>query len=194
MIFPHSDSVACHVAAVASLAAIKKQFERGLPPLPELVPGEKVLLDGVDYIYLGEEIIEGVPFMVFNYKGGIQKVPANERLRVQHSVSNRQLTKRDKYPIKSVVDPILDTKLRGNTSLFHTSVILVSRIHEAREQVSGLNLAAENNVCSKLSNVFGWGSVTEEGEVKIWGSAGRREEPLVLVSSNFADVCEYRRS
>ena len=191
MIFPHSDSVACHVAAAASFAAIKKQFERGLPPLPELVSGEKVLLDGVDYIYLGEEIIAGVPFMVFNYKGGIQKVPASERLRVQHSVSSRQLTKRDKHPIQSVVDPVLDTKLRGNTSVFHTSVILVSRIHEAREQVSGLNLAAENNVCSKLSNVFGWGSLTEEGEVKIWGSAGRREEPLVLVSSNFADVCEY---
>lgn len=191
MIFPHSESVACHVAAAASFAAIKKQFERGLPPLPELVAGEKVLLDGVDYIYLREEIIAGIPFMVFNYKGGIQKVPASERLRVQHSISNRQLTKRDKYPIESVVDPVLDTKLRGNTSLFHTSVILVSRIHEAREQVSGLNLAAENNVCSKLSNVFGWGSLTEEGEIKIWGSAGRREEPLVLVSSNFADVCEY---
>jgi hypothetical protein len=192
MIFPHSDSVACYVAAAASLAAIKKQFERGLPPLPDLLSGEKVLLDGVDYIYQGEEIIAGEPFMVFKYAGGgIQKVPASERLRVQHSVSSRQLTKRDKYPIKSVVDPILDTKLRGNTSLFHTSVILVSRIYEAREQVSGLSLAAENDVCSKLSNVFGWGSLTDEGEIKIWGSAGRREEPLVLVSSNFADVCEY---
>lgn len=191
MIFPHSDSVACHVAAAASLAAIKKQFERGLPPLPDLNPGEKVLLDGVDYIYLGEEIIKGVPFMVLNYQGGVQKVPASERLRVQHSVSNRQLTKRDKHPIKSVIDPVLDTKLRGNTSLFHTSVVLVSRIHEARDQVSDLSIAADNDVCSKLSNVFGWGSLSEEGEVKIWGSAGRHEEPLVLVSSNFADVCEY---
>ena len=191
MIFPHSDSVACHVAAAASLAAIKKQFIRGFPPLPDLVAGERVLLDGVDYIYQGEETIAGVPFIVLNYKGGVQKVPASERLRVQHSVSNRQLTKRDKHPIKSVVDPVLDTKLRGNTSLFHTSVVLVSRIHEAREQVSDLSIAADNNVCSKLSNIFGWGSLSEEGEVKIWGSAGRHEEPLVLVSSNFADVCEY---
>lgn len=191
MIFPHSESVACHVAAAASLAEIKRQFERGLPDLPELKPDEKVLLDGVDYIYQGEETIKGDSYMVFKYAGGIQKVPAGERLRVQHSVSSRQLTKRDKHPVKSVVDPILETKLRGNTSLFQTSVILVSRIHEAREQVSGLNLAAEDNICSKLSNVFGWGSLSEEGEIKIWGSAGRREEPLVLVSSNFADVCEY---
>lgn len=191
MIFPHSDSVACHIAAAASLAAIKKQFERGLPPLPNLNSGEKVLFDGVDYIYLGEEIIKGIPFLVFNYQGGVQKVPASERLRVQHSVSNRQLTKRDKHPIKSVIDPVLGTKLRGNTSMFHTSVVLVSRIHEAREQVSDLSIAADNNICSKLSNIFGWGSLSEEGEVKIWGSAGRREEPLVLVSSNFADVCEY---
>lgn len=191
MIFPHSDSVACHVAAATSLAAIKKQSILGFPTLPNLVADERVLLDGVDYIYLGEEVIKGIPFMVFNYQGGVQKVPATERLRVQHSISNRQLTKRDKNPIKSVVDPVLDTKLRGNTSLFHTSVVLVSRIHEAREQVSDLSIAADNNVCSKLSNVFGWGSLSEEGEVKIWGSAGRQEEPLVLVSSNFSDVCEY---
>ena len=191
MIFPHSDSIACHIAAAASLAAIKKQLDRGLPDLPELKPDEKVLLDGVDYIYKGEEIIAGEPFMVFNYKGGIQKVPARERLRVQHSVSSRQITKRDKNQIKSVVDPILGTKLRGNTSLFQTSVVLVSRIYEAKEQVSDLSLAATDNTCANLANVFGWGSLTEDGEVKIWGSAGKREEPLVLVSSNFADVCEY---
>lgn len=191
MIFPHSDSLACHIAAAASLAAIKKQFDRGLSELPELRPDEKVLLDGVDYIYKGEEVIAGEPFMVFQYKGGIQKVPARERLRVQHSVSNRQITKRDKNPIKSVVDPILDTKLQGNTSLFQTSVVLVSKIYEVREQISGLSVGTDNNTCADLANVFGWGSLTEDGEVKIWGSAGRREEPLVLVSSNFADVCEY---
>lgn len=195
MIFPHSDSVACHVAVAASLAAIKKQFERGFPALPDLVPGEKVLVNGADMTYLGEVLDKGKPYFKFSYsdKGTSRLLPATDdnRLRVQHSVSNRNLTKRDKEEIKSVADPILNLKLRGNTSLFHTSVILVSRIHEAREQVSGLNLAAENNVCSKLSNVFGWGSLTEEGEIKIWGSAGRREEPLVLVSSNFADVCEY---
>lgn len=191
MIFPHSDSVACFMAAAASLAAIRKQVEKGLPTLPELKSGEKVLLDGVDYIYQGEEMIGGEPFMVFSYQGGIQKVPARERLRVQHSVSNRKLTKRDKKPIESVVDPILETKLRGNTSLFQTSVILLSRVYSVREQVSDLNVAADKNVCSKLANIFGWGSLSEEGEVRIWGSAGRKEEPLVLVSSNFSDACEY---
>lgn len=192
IIFPHSDSIACHIAVAASLAAIKKQFDRGLPELPELKPDEKVLLDGVDYIYKGEEIISGEPFMVFNYQNGApRKIPVSERLRVQHSVSSRQIAKRDKNLIKSVVDPVLGTKLRGNTSLFQTSVILVSKIFEAREQVSGLSIAANDNACTKLSNVFGWGSLTEEGEVKIWGNAGRKEEPLVLVSSNFADVCEY---
>lgn len=195
MIFPHSDSVACHVAAAASLAAIEKQFERGLPALPELFPGEKVLLNGADMTYLGVFPDKDKLYFKLSYsgKGGFKWLPVTEdnRLRIQHSVSNRNLTKRDKQEIKSVADPVLNLKLRGNTSLFQTSVVLVSRIHESREQVSDLIIAAENNVCSKLSNIFGWGSLTEEGEVKIWGSAGRREEPLVLVSSNFADVCEY---
>ncbi len=195
MIFPHSDSVACHVAAAASLAAIKKQFERGFPMLPDLVPNEKVLVNGADMTYLGETLYNNETYFKLSYAGSgkIRLLPATEdnRLRIQHSVSNRNLTKRDKEEIKSVADPVLNLKLRGNTSLFQTSVVLVSRIHEAREQVSDLNIAADNNVCSKLSNIFGWGSLTEEGEVRIWGSAGRREEPLVLVSSNFADVCEY---
>lgn len=191
MIFPHSDSIACFIATAASLTAIKKQIKNGLPPLPDLKRGEKVLLDGVDYIYQDEEMISGELFMVFNYNGGLQKVPSRERLRVQHSVSTRQLTKRDKKPIDSVIDPLLNAGLCGNTSMFQTSVILLSRVSASREQVSDLIVSANKNVFSKLSNIFGWGNLTEDGEVKIWGSAGRREEPLVLVSSDAADVCDY---
>ncbi|MGE0244553.1 MAG: DrmE family protein [Pyrinomonadaceae bacterium] len=191
LIFPHSTSIACQIAASAALGSIAKQFRAGLPALPELLPGEKVLLDGVDYIYLRNEVVKGTDFMVFNYQGGIQKVPASQRLRVQHSISQRQLTKRDRYPIASVIDPILSTPLRGNTSLFRTAVILVAHINQTRERVADLSLSPDNNLTSKLSSAFGWGSLSDEGEVRLWGSAGRREEPVVLVSSNFADVCEY---
>ncbi|CAN5624203.1 hypothetical protein BH24ACI2_BH24ACI2_15150 [soil metagenome] len=191
IILPHSETVACYIAAAAAFAGIIKQEESGFLTLPPLLLGEKVLFDGVDYIYQGEEIFGGEPFMVFDYNGGVQKVPARERFRVQHSVSTRQLTKRDKKPIKSVVDPILGTVLRGNTSLFKTSVILLSGVTAVREQVSELSIAANDNNCSKLANIFGWGSLTEDGEIKIWGSAGKKEEPLVLTSSNFADVCDY---
>lgn len=191
LIFPHSTSIACQIAASAALGSIAKQFRAGLPALPELHPGDKVLLDGVDYIYLRNEVINGTEFMVFNYQGGIQKVPASQRLRVQHSISQRQLTKRDRYPIASVIDPILSTTLCGNTSLFRTAVILVTHINQTRERVADLSLSPDNNLTSKLSSAFGWGSLSDEGEVRLWGSAGRREEPVVLVSSNFADVCEY---
>lgn len=195
MVFPHSESVACHIAAASALNSIRNQTDTETRALPELKPDEKVLLDGVDYNFLGEVIEKGIRYFKFSYleKGTTKLLPvtSENRLRIQHSISGRQPTKRDKFPIDSVLDPLLGIKLRGNTSLFQMSVILISRVNTAREQVSNLSIAAENNVCSKLANVFGWGSLTEEGTVKIWGRVGRREEPLVLVSSNFADVCEY---
>ncbi len=195
MIFPQAESVACYIAAAASLASIKKQVDQGLGTLPALTPGEKVLLDGVDFTFLGEVVDKGQAYYKFSYadEGTTKSIPvtSSNRMRIQHSVSTRNLAKRDKKAIKNVTDPILGLKLQGNTSLFQTKVVLVSGINAVREQVSDLRLSSSADECSKLAHVFGWGSLSEENEVRIWGSSGKKEEPLVLVASNFADVYEY---
>lgn len=198
LFFPYSDSIAHWLTPVACLAEISKQVKREGLSLPELIPDGRVLVDGADYIYKGTETRNGTDLYVLEYAGGKRFIPQSQRFRIQPSVSVRQLAKKGKSLVKSVIDGLLDTQLQGNTSMLRTSVVLVSGINETKEVMAGLKFACEPNDknSTKIINAFGWAHLTTDGEVKLWGSSGKEEAPVVLVASNLAaldDYLEYNR-
>lgn len=196
LILPYTDSVSCWLAILTAFQCIVKQTDKDSWTLPDLKEGDKVLLDGTDYQFKGTEIhSNGTPLFVFEYDGGTQKIPQSQRLRIQHSTSTRKLTKKDKHPIRSVLDSVLGTKLQGNTSMLCSSVLLISGISETRENVSNLRVTSDKTDSSKnlnkLLNTIGWCHMGGDGDLKVWGSSGKDEKPLIITACNVIDANEY---
>ena len=193
-VFPKTETIPIWLSFLTAFYCIKEQVKEY--KLPELIPGQKVLLDGKDYIYKGEEFIDNEPFYVLKMADrATQTIPKSERLRIQHSISERKLTKTDQLPLDSIIDDLLGTNLRGNTSMLSTSVLLVAGTVSTRETISGVcvNSARKRtseNKGEKLMDAFGWGNMSN-GEAKLWGSSGKKENPCILVCSDFIETEEF---
>lgn len=193
-IFPKTETIPIWLSFLAAFYCIKEQAKDY--KLPKLIPGQKVLLDGKDYVYKREEFIENEAFYVLEMAGGaFQKIPQSKRLRIQHSISERKLTKTDQLPLDGITDDLLGTNLRGNTSMLSTSVLLVAGTVDTKQTISGICANSDEKMKTeskgeKLMDVFGWGNIYN-GETKLWGSSGKKEKPCVLVCSDFIETEEF---
>lgn len=196
-ILPKTETIPIWLSFLTAFYCIKGQVEDyNYNNLPELIFGQKVLLDGKDYVYKGKEFIDNEDFYVLEMAGGVvQKIPQSKRLRIQHSISERKLTKTDQLPLDGIIDDLLETNLRGNTSMLSTSVLLVAGTVDTKQTISGIFANSTKKMKTeskreKLMDVFGWGNIYN-GEIKPWGSSGKKEEPCVLVCSDFTETEEF---
>jgi hypothetical protein len=200
LVFPRSCGTAKWVATGAALALMLEDAVAGLNNLQPFRPGDRVLGDN-RYIaeYVGTEAINGEEFLILKLGGDTKaafKFPANQRLRLQPTLSQKPLSKRP-MP-KTTTDPIdgvLGVGTMGNRSIYQSTVILVSSIGETREWGHKTYIApypyGNGSSLIQLINLFQWGGVDYKGDLTRWSSGKMAGKPVVTVASDLLSVEEY---
>jgi len=192
---PVIDRAALFLALGLCLNEISKQVKTEFAPAPEFKIGDKVLFDHVDYIYKGEQTNEHGVFVILGDENpkssSVRLIRKIDSVRMQHSVSSRKTGKRPKLKRESVIDALLETELGNNTSLFKTSTVLISRLVSTRAAINALSLGCNQTLGTGVLNAFGIASISEGGQLVVWGSHGRKEEPALLVASELLNVRDF---
>ena len=207
MIFPLLLDCPEWIAVGCSLAAIKKTFWHAIENVEPFSPGQKLRLDDKHVVeYIKEEKIDGTQFlwMKMSAKGKAGQRPENttkafpidDRLRFQATDTKMPLTPIEKMhfqPPAHPLDKLLGIPSFGNRSIFANEVVLVSRLTRVRhfaEKTHIVNPASPEESVS-LRDLFQWGSITVEGELKRWRHQQIAAEPVIGIAPNLTTLWEY---
>ena len=206
MIFPLLLDCPEWIAVGCSLAAIKQDFLPNIESLPPFFSGQKLLLDGKHVVeYLNEEKLYGTQRlwmkMSAKQKSG-QKVsdtkkafPVDQRLRFQPTETGKRLTPIEKTISQSdhPLDRLLDISSFGNRSIFKNKVVLVSQLKRVRQFAAKTHIfnPASPEQPVSLRELFQWGNLTFEGELKRWSHQQIDAEPIIGVAPDLITLREY---
>ena len=206
-LFPTASESALWIAVGAALALMKADFISAIENLPAFSKGQRLILDNKWVVeFDGEEKINGQKFMWLKFKNqknvfSSRKIfPVSERLRLQPTVTLKQLTLMENIPPQSSIpvcplDQLIEIKSYGNRSIFFNRIILISRVGKTRDFTSNTFVSvSENSNTVPFKDLFQWGSIDIEGNIEPWSSYQLEAEPALAVASNIAGLREYFQS
>jgi len=192
---PIVDSSAIFLALGLCLNEIKTQSVANATPSTNFAEGDKVLYDGVDYVYKGIQTNEHGDFIILGHdvsnSSSTRMIRKADGARLQLSVSSRKTGKRPRPKQASVIDALLDLNLGNNTSSFETSTALVTRVGATRETITRLLIGSERAPQSTILTAFGIANINSDGNLIAWGRHGRKEEPALLVSPELLNLRDF---
>ncbi|HEX3658545.1 MAG TPA: DrmE family protein [Pirellulales bacterium] len=194
MVFPRSPQVAAWISVGAALAVVQQEWRRRVEEPLSFRPGQKLYVDerASVVVEFEKEVVEnGERRFYVRTAGGRVGVSIGNRFRFRPTRSAAQPVQAQKFlrqlkqtPTTTVLERLTDSNMSGNDRLVTNGVLLVSRLAATHHLSQSTRILMQNGQLSEslLEDLFLWGALTSDGQVRPWGSGCAASDPLLVVT------------